>query len=89
MSDAVPYVGIGRTYTYGHTEQQGIDAAMLDLLYHDLTLGEIWLLTSTEAEQRDASQRYDVPVGYVHRQRARLIKRLRERYQEERTNATV
>ena len=81
MVEFCPFVGIGRTYTYGHTEQQGIDAAMLALLYHDLTLGEIWLLTSTEAEQRDASQRYDVPVGYVHRCRARLIKRLRERYQ--------
>ena len=81
MSDAVPYVGIGRTYTYGHTEQEGIDAAMLALLRAELTPGEWWLLTTTEAEQENASRRYDVPVGYVRRQRARLIKRLRERYQ--------
>ena len=81
MPDCCPYVGIGRTYTYGHTEQQGIDAAMLALLRAELTPGEWWLLTTTEAEQENASRRYDVPVGYVRRQRARLIKRLRERYQ--------
>jgi len=81
LPDCCPFVGIGRTFTYGHTEHQGIDAAMLDLLRADLTPGEWWLLTSTQAEQRDASKRYNVPVGYVHRQRARLVKRLRERYQ--------
>ena len=64
------------------TEYEAIDAVMASVLRQQLTPAEWWLLTSTQTEQRDASARYGVPIPYIHRQRARLIRRLREQYEE-------
>ena len=83
LPDCCPYVGPGRTYTHGRTEHEGIDAATIEEIKATHTRWEWWLLTSTQTEQRDASARYGVPMTYIHRQRARLIRRLREQYEED------
>ena len=83
MPDCVPYVGTGRHYSHGITEQQGIDAAMIAELRTHLTPGEWLLLTISRDELREMAGRHGVDPGRAYAERARLRSRLRELFKEE------